>query len=648
MSQKAKIYYPKKDAKPCVTLKEYQKIRQEAQTDSSVFWAKIAREKIVWDKDFTLVKNTSYAPDNVHIEWFGDGMMNICYNAVDRHAHNTPDKTALIWESDCGTISKTYSFSELYKEVSHFASVLKEMGVTKGDRVAIYMPMIPEASFAMLACSRLGAIHCVVFGGFSANALKDRIIAADAKWVITADEGVRGGKIIPLKQNVDKALEDITSVQTVLVIERTQNPDVSYKARRDIKYTDIAGTVAKDCPYVPVDAEHPLFILYTSGSTGSPKGLVHTTGGYSVYVSYTFSLVFDIKPDDIFFCTADVGWITGHSYLVYAPLINGTTILMFEGVPTFPNAGRLWQITEKYCATILYTAPTALRTLMGFGDEYINSYDLSSLRVLGTVGEPINPEVWEWYYRVIGKENCPIVDTWWQTETGGILMSSVANTTPMKAGCAGEALPSIMAQIVDNDGNILEGEASGHLVISDSWPAQARSIWGDHKRFTETYFTTYPNFYCTGDGCKRDADGYFQITGRTDDVLNVSGHRLGTAEIESALVKHQSVSEAAVVGFPHDIKGQGIYAYVTLMQGENETDDLHKELKHIVRQEIGAIATIDIIHITSDMPKTRSGKIMRRILRKIAEKELDNLGDISTLANPDIVAEIIKNVRDMA
>lgn len=613
-----------------ISQEEYEKILHRAENDRQNFWAEVAKEQLDWDKEFTKVDESILSKDEIEIKWFSDGRLSACYNAVDRNAKKQPNKKAIIWESDCGTQSKTYTYSELKVEVERAAMALKNIGVTKGDRVVIYMPMIPEAVFMILACSRIGAIHCVVFGGFSSEALRDRINSAEAEFVVTADAGIRGGKIIPLKDNVDKALEGV-NIKKLLVVEHQKNT-ILMNGERDVYYHKVISLEETyNVPCEIVESEHPLFILYTSGSTGKPKGLLHTTGGYCTYTSYTHKLVFDLKDDDIYFCTADIGWITGHSYLTYAPLINGSTVLMFEGVPTYPNAGRFWQICEKHKVTIFYTAPTALRSLMGYGLDFVKPYDLSSLRVLGTVGEPINPDVWGWYYENIGHKNCSIVDTWWQTETGGFMISSVAGTTSMRAGYAGKPLPAILPKINEN----------GHLLIAKSWCSQARTVWGDHERFKQTYFND-EGYYITGDGAVIDEQGYIQITGRTDDVLNVSGHRLGTAEIESALVEHPSVSEAAVVGFPHDIKGQGIYAYVTLMKGIEANDNLFKDLKDIVRQKIGAIASVDKFHITTDMPKTRSGKIMRRILRKIAENECDSLGDISTLANPEIVEEIIK------
>ncbi|MEM6604047.1 MAG: acetate--CoA ligase [Pseudomonadota bacterium] len=660
LSQDTSLYYTPKESHASLSKEEFQKLQKQAQENLSDYWATIAREKISWDKDFSIVENCSFAPDAVSIKWFEDGMLNACYNTVDRHLEHRGDKVALIWESDCGEKTEQFTYRALHDEVVKCAAILQKMGVKKGDRVVIYMPMIPKAVFAMLACARIGAVHCVVFGGFSAKALKDRIETAEAKWVITADEGKRGGKIVSLKVNVDMAINDSTHVQNVLVIQHSYNDNISYQPGRDIKYDDLTATLSgkEQVPCVSVNAEHPFFILHTSGSTGKPKGLLHTTGGYMVNVAHTHALAFDLREDDVYFCTADIGWITGHSYMVYGPLANGATMLMFEGVPTYPDAGRLWNICQKHKVSILYTAPTALRTLMGAGDDYVKKYDLSALRVLGTVGEPINPEVWQWYYDVVGRKNCPIIDTWWQTETGAFMISPIANISSMRPGYAGEPLPSIAAKIVDTQSQPVEApNEAGHLVFAKSWPSQARTIWGDHKRFEETYFSTHPHHYFCGDGARRDANGFIQITGRVDDVLNVSGHRLGTAEIESALVKHPDISEAAIVGYPHDIKGEGIYAYVTLMEHAEHAEhaghpaksqNLLSELKAIVREEIGPIAMIDIFHITSDMPKTRSGKIMRRILRKIASGDYDQLGDISTLANSESVETIIqyhKNIK---
>ncbi len=630
-----------------MTSAQYQKMCDESHKDPATFWSHIAG-CLDWHIPFHDICDVSFDADDFKINWFADGRLNASYNAVDRHANATPNKTAIIWESDCGTESKHFTFAELKTEVEYFTAGLRSLGVNQASCVVIYMPMIPEAIFAMLACSRIGAVHCVVFGGFSAQALAERIIDSKAEFVITADEGIRGGKIIPLKQNVDKALKDYqTNIRKCLVIERTANPNINYDTDIDIKYNDLKPTLdISNGGYHIVNSEHPLFILYTSGSTGKPKGLLHTTGGYCVYAAFTHALSFNIKPDDIFFCTADIGWITGHSYMVYGSLINGTTTLIFEGTPTYPDAGRLWSLCERHKVTTLYTAPTALRTLMGYGDAFINQYDLSSLRVLGTVGEPINPEVYQWYQSKIGGNKCPIVDTWWQTETGGHMIATPAFLGKSDAGVAGKPYPALTTAILDDDGNVItEPHKQGYLVIANSWPAQARTIYGDDKRFIDTYFSKFKGYYLTGDGAYYTDNHDIQITGRIDDVLNISGHRMGTAELESALVSHDAVSEAAVVGFSHDIKGQAIYAYVTLMQGIVETQDIINSLKQKIRHDIGAIATPDIIHITSDMPKTRSGKIMRRILRKIADKHYDDFGDLSTLANPEIIDELVARAK---
>ncbi|WP_445116839.1 acetate--CoA ligase [Acinetobacter sp. WZC-1] len=609
------------------------------------FWAEAAKQ-LDWMKPFSQVKNTSYDRDNFKIEWFADGELNVSANCLDRHLKEHPHKPAIIWEGDHPSRHKIISFAELHAEVCRFANVLKKHGVQKGDRVVMYLPMISEAAIAMLACSRIGAVHCVVFGGFSPDSLASRIEDSQAKIVITADAGMRGGKQIPLKENVDAALAlDLTdTVQTVIVVHRTGNP-VSMQDGRDLWYHMEIMTVNELCPPEPMNAEDPLFILYTSGSTGKPKGVLHTTGGYLTYVNATFREVFDLKQDDVFWCTADVGWITGHSYVLYGPLSNGTTTVMFEGVPQYPSWARTGHIVDKHKVTILYTAPTAIRAMMREGDAFVRESDRSSLRLLGSVGEPINPEAWNWYYTVVGESRCPIVDTWWQTETGGILISPLPGATALKPGSATRPLFGIQPALVDAEGRELSGEAEGNLIIKDSWPGQMRTIWGDPERFIDAYFSTYPGSYFTGDGARRDQDGYYWITGRVDDVLNVSGHRLGTAEIESALVAHAHVAEAAVVGMPHDIKGQGICAYVTLQAGVSETEDLRRELVLWVRKVMGPIATPDAIYWAPSLPKTRSGKIMRRILRKIAANELDSLGDTSTLADPLVVDQLIVEVR---
>lgn len=609
------------------------------------FWTEAAK-KLDWIKPFTQVKNTNFDKENYKVEWFADGQLNVSENCLDRHLKEHPHKPAIIWEGDHPSRHKIISFEELHDEVCRFANVLKKHGVTKGDRVVLYMPMVPEAAIAMLACTRIGAVHCVVFGGFSPDSLASRIDDSQAKVIITADSGMRGGKPIPLKENVDAAMEldGTSSVQNVIVVHRTGNPITMHEGR-DLWYHMEIMTVTDICPPEPMNSEDPLFILYTSGSTGKPKGVLHTTGGYLTYANFTFREVFDLKQDDIFWCTADVGWITGHSYVLYGPLSNGTTTLMFEGVPQYPTWARTGHIVDKHNVTILYTAPTAIRAMMREGDAFIRESDRSSLRLLGSVGEPINPEAWNWYYTVVGESRCPIVDTWWQTETGGFMISPLPGATALKPGSATRPFFGVQPALVDADGKELEGEAEGNLVIKDSWPGQMRTIWGDPDRFIEAYFSTYPGNYFTGDGARRDKDGYYWITGRVDDVLNVSGHRLGTAEIESALVAHEHVAEAAVVGMPHDIKGQGIAAYVTLQADTPESEELRKELVGWVRKVLGPVATPDAIYWAPALPKTRSGKIMRRILRKIAANELDSLGDTSTLADPQVVDQLIAEVK---
>lgn len=618
---------------------------QQSIDDPDTFWAEAAK-KLDWIKPFTQVKNTSYDQDNFKIEWFADGQLNVSANCLDRHLKEHPLKPAIIWEGDHPSRHKIISFEELHDEVCRFANVLKKHGVKKGDRVVLYMPMVPETTIAMLACTRIGAVHCVVFGGFSPDSLASRIEDSQAKLIITADSGLRGGKPIPIKENVNAALnlKGTESVETVLTVYRTGEP-IEMKEGRDLWYHMEIMTVTDDCPPEPMNAEDPLFILYTSGSTGKPKGVLHTTGGYLTYVNCTFREIFDIKQDDVFWCTADVGWITGHSYVLYGPLSNGITTLISEGVPQYPTWARTGHIVDKHHVTILYTAPTAIRAMMREGDAYIRESDRSSLRLLGSVGEPINPEAWNWYYTVVGESRCPIVDTWWQTETGGILISPLPGATALKPGSATRPFFGVQPALVDADGVELDGEAEGNLIIKDSWPGQMRTIWGDPERFIEAYFSTYPGNYFTGDGARRDKDGYYWITGRVDDVLNVSGHRLGTAEIESALVAHALVAESAVVGMPHDIKGQGIAAYVTLQADATETDELRKELVDWVRKVLGPVATPDAIYWAPALPKTRSGKIMRRILRKIAANELDSLGDTSTLADPNVVDQLIKEVQ---
>ncbi|MCV9940596.1 acetate--CoA ligase [Boseaceae bacterium BT-24-1] len=621
---------------------KYKKMYAASIKDPDKFWAEQGK-RIDWFKPYSKVRNVSYKPGKVSIKWFEDGTTNVAYNCIDRHLATRAKQTAIIWEGDDPSESKKISYGQLYTEVCKFANVLKAKGVKKGDRVTIYLPMIPEAAYAMLACARIGAMHSVVFGGFSPDSLASRIEDSDSKIVITADEGLRGGRAVPLKKNVDAADDKVKGgIATVIVVKRTGG-NVTMKDGRDVWYHEEAAKASGHCPPVEVKAEDPLFLLYTSGSTGKPKGVLHTTGGYLVYTAMTHQYVFDYHDGDIYWCTADVGWVTGHSYILYGPLANGATTLMFEGIPTYPTISRFWDVVDKHKVNIFYTAPTAIRSLMGAGEEPVKKTKRKSLRLLGSVGEPINPEAWEWYHRVVGERRCPIVDTWWQTETGGILISPLPGATKLKPGSATRPFFGIKPELVDAEGKVLEGAAEGNLVIAESWPGQMRTVYGDHKRFEETYFATYPNKYFTGDGCRRDADGYYWITGRVDDVINVSGHRMGTAEVESALVAHPQVSEAAVVGYPHDIKGQGIYAYVTLMAGEKPSADLKKELVSYVRNEIGPIASPDLIQFAPGLPKTRSGKIMRRILRKIAEDEFGALGDTSTLADPAVVDDLIAN-----
>ncbi|MBM2715887.1 acetate--CoA ligase [Mesorhizobium caraganae] len=608
------------------------------------FWGKHGK-RIDWFKPFSKVKNTSF-DGKVSIKWFEDGETNVSYNCIDRHLKKRGNQTAIIWEGDNPYDDKKVTYNELYEHVCRLANVMKKHGVKKGDRVTIYMPMIPEAAYAMLACTRIGAIHSIVFGGFSPDALAGRIDDCKSTFVITADEGLRGGKPIPLKDNTDKAIEIAakagTKVEKVVVVRRTGGK-TGWVQGRDVWYHDEIATVKGDCKPEKMKAEDPMFILYTSGSTGKPKGVLHTTAGYLVYASMTHQYVFDYHDGDIYWCTADVGWVTGHSYIVYGPLANGATTLMFEGVPNYPSQSRFWEVIDKHKVNIFYTAPTALRALMGAGDEPVKKTSRKSLRVLGSVGEPINPEAWQWYFNVVGNGKVPIVDTWWQTETGGILITPLPGATDLKAGSATRPFFGVKPQLVDGEGKVLEGAADGNLCITDSWPGQMRTVYGDHDRFVQTYFSTYKGKYFTGDGCRRDADGYYWITGRVDDVMNVSGHRMGTAEVESALVSHDKVSEAAVVGYPHDIKGQGIYSYVTLMKGVEPTEELRKELVAHVRKEIGAIASPDKLQFAPGLPKTRSGKIMRRILRKIAEDDFSALGDTSTLADPAVVDDLIAN-----
>lgn len=619
----------------------YLKMYAESVDDPEAFWGKHG-QRLDWSKPYTKVKDVSFAQSHLHIRWFEDGELNVSYNCVDRHLKTRGDQAAIIWEGDHPDDAKTITYNQLHKHVCRFANVLKKLGVKKGDRVTIYLPMILEAAYAMLACARIGAIHSIVFGGFSPEALAGRINDCASTIVITTDEGKRGGKTVPLKKNVDAACEHAPGVENVLVIQHTGN-DVPMHEGRDVWWHEISSGVDADCAPEPMNAEDPLFILYTSGSTGTPKGVLHTTGGYLVWASMTHEYVFDYRDGDVYWCTADVGWVTGHSYIVYGPLANGATTLMFEGVPTYPDSSRFWKVVDKHQVSIFYTAPTAIRSLMRDGEEPVKKTSRKSLRLLGSVGEPINPEAWLWYHKVVGDGRCPIVDTWWQTETGGIMITPLPGATALKPGSATRPFFGVKPILVDADGKELEGAVDGNLCITDSWPGQMRTVYGDHERFFQTYFSTYPGRYFTGDGARRDKDGYFWITGRVDDVINVSGHRMGTAEVESALVAHEKVSEAAVVGYPHDLKGQGIYAYVTLIAGEEPTDELKKELVKWVRAEIGPIASPDLIQFAPGLPKTRSGKIMRRILRKIAENSFDSLGDTSTLADPEVVPQLIEN-----
>ncbi|MEW6090847.1 acetate--CoA ligase [Parvibaculum sp.] len=625
---------------------KYRAMYEASINDPEGFWRREG-QRIDWMKPYTKIKNTSFDPHNVSIRWFEDGTLNASANCVDRHLAKRGDQVAIIWEGDDPADHKEITYRQLHAEVCRFANVLKARGVKRGDRVTIYMPMIPEAAYAMLACARIGAIHSVVFGGFSPDSLAGRILDCESNCVITADEGVRGGRKIPLKANTDEALKKCPGVKSVIVVKRTGGK-VEMSAGRDVWYAEEAAKVPADCQPEEMGAEDPLFILYTSGSTGKPKGVLHTTGGYMVYASMTHQYVFDYHDGDIYWCTADVGWVTGHSYILYGPLANGATTLMFEGVPNYPDASRCWQVIDKHKVNIFYTAPTALRALMREGEEPVKKTSRKSLRLLGSVGEPINPEAWLWYHRVVGDGRCPIVDTWWQTETGGILISPLPGATDLKPGSATKPFFGVRPVVVDAEGRVLEGATTGNLCIDDSWPGQMRTVYGDHERFVQTYFIQYPGRYFTGDGCRRDEDGYYWITGRVDDVLNVSGHRMGTAEVESALVAHPKVAEAAVVGYPHDIKGQGIYAYVTLNAGEPSSEELRKELVAWVRKEIGPIASPDLIQFAPGLPKTRSGKIMRRILRKIAEDDFSNLGDTSTLADPSVVDDLVQNRQNKA
>ena len=620
---------------------KYEEMYKESISNPIKFWGEHGK-RIDWIKNYEKVRDFSYDQKNLYIKWFEDGTLNASYNCIDRHLKNNGNTTAIIWEGDNPDEQKSIKYNELYKNVCKFANVLKKLGAKKGDRITIYMPMIPEAAYAMLACTRIGAIHSVVFGGFSPEALAGRIEDCNSNLIITADEGIRGGKTIPLKQNTDEALKKASSCKKCLVIKRT-NGDINWINNRDFWYHELFEEVAENCEPEEMNAEDPMFILYTSGSTGKPKGVMHTTGGYMVYTSITHEYIFDYKPNEVYWCTADVGWVTGHSYIIYGPLSNCATTLMFEGVPNYPTSSRFWEVVDKHKVNIFYTAPTALRALMAEGEAPVKKTNRGSLRILGTVGEPINPEAWNWYNEIVGDKRCPIVDTWWQTETGGILITPLPGAIDAKPGSATKPFFGIKPVLVDNDNNELNGEAEGNLCIEMSWPGQMRSVYGDHQRFIDTYFKTFPGRYFSGDGCRRDKDGYYWITGRVDDVINVSGHRMGTAEVESALVAHTDVAEAAVVGYPHEIKGQGIYAYVTLNIGVDSSDQLHAELKKWVRKEIGPIATPDLLQFSPQLPKTRSGKIMRRILRKIAANEYQDLGDTSTLADPSVVNDLIDN-----
>ncbi len=638
----AKLYAVKPEIAATVNINqaEYQALYRRSIEEPEQFWAEQAEQFLDWSQPWHTVMEYDYPKG--FIRWFEGGKLNVSVNCLDRHLAQRGDQVAIIWEGDNPEHDQKITYKELHQQVCKFANVLKNQGVKKGDRVCIYLPMIAEAAVVMLACTRIGAVHSVVFGGFSAEALKDRILDADCKVVVCADEGYRGGKVVPIKANVDQAIAHCSGVNKVIVIKNTANP-VAWDERRNIWYHEAMAAASDVCPPEEMDAEDPLFILYTSGSTGKPKGVLHTTGGYLLFAAITHKYVFDYHDGDIYWCTADIGWVTGHSYMIYGPLCNGATTLMFEGVPTYPEADRFWRVIDKHQVNIFYTAPTAIRALMAQGNDFVTRTDRSSLRILGSVGEPINPEAWEWYYHVVGDGRCPIMDTWWQTETGGILITPLPGVTPLKPGSATLPFFGVQPEIMDGEGKIMVGEATGILVIGMPWPGQARTIYGDHQRFVDTYFKAYPGYYFAGDGARRDEDGYYWITGRVDDVINVSGHRLGTAEVESALVLHENVAEAAVVGYPHDIKGQGIYAYVTLNAGVTPSEELRKELIKLVRHEIGAIATPDVIQWATGLPKTRSGKIMRRILRKVAANELDNLGDTSTLADPAVVEDIIKN-----
>ncbi len=628
-----------------VNEEKYSSMYDNSLQNNDKFWGDQA-QRVDWIKKFTKIKDIKYSKDDVSIKWFEDGSLNVSYNCIDRHAENNPDKVAIIWEGDDPNETKKITYRELLINVSKAANVLKKIGVKKGDRVTIYLTMIPELAYIMLACARIGAVHSIIFGGFSAESIAGRIKDCKSEYVVTADEGIRGGKTIPLKLTTDKALESCPDVKKCLVVKRT-NKEIELIKDRDLFYDDVIKEVDSICEPEVLNAEDPLFILYTSGSTGKPKGVMHTSGGYIVYASMTHEYIFNYNNEDIYWCTADIGWITGHSYIIYGPLANGATTLMFEGVPNYPDFSRFWQIVDKHKVNIFYTAPTAIRSLMREGDNYVTKTSRSSLKLLGTVGEPINPEAWKWYFEVPGNSKCPIVDTWWQTETGGILISPQTGAIKLKPGSASKPFYGIEPCIVDKDGNELEGECEGMLCMKRSWPGQMRTVYGDHKRFIDTYFSQFDGKYFTGDGCKRDKDGYYWITGRVDDVIIVSGHNLGTAEIESAFVSHKDVSEAAVVGYPHDVKGNGLYCYVSLKAGINSSEDLIKDLKKKIREKIGPIATPDFIHITAGLPKTRSGKIMRRILRKIASNDFENLGDTSTLADPSVVSDLIENRKNI-
>ena len=644
MSDASKTYPVPADfaAKANLTPEKYREMYAASIADPEAFWAEQGK-RLDWMTPYTVVKDVSWETGDLHVKWYSDGVLNVSANCIDRHLATRGDKAAFIWEGDDPADTYTVTYKQLHIAVSKFANVLKELGVKKGDRVTIYMPMILEATYAMLACARIGAVHSVVFGGFSPEALAGRIIDCESEVLITADEGLRGGRKVPLKVNADAAAAIAKGMVKKMLVVRRTGADVAMTEGRDHWLHEIGASVSADCPPEPMSAEDPLFILYTSGSTGQPKGVLHTTGGYLVWASMTHEYVFDLKEDDVFWCSADVGWVTGHTYIVYGPLANGATSVLFEGVPTYPDASRFWQACDKHQVTIFYTAPTAIRALMREGEGPVNATSRKSIRLLGTVGEPINPEAWEWYFHVVGEARCPIVDTWWQTETGATMIVPLPGTTDMKPGAGSHPFFGIKPVLVDAEGNQLEGPADGNLLITDSWPGQMRTVYGDHQRFIDTYFTAYPGTYFTGDGCRRDEDGFYWITGRVDDVINVSGHRMGTAEVESALVSHDAVAEAAVVGYPHDIKGQGIYAYVTVRTGVEVDDDLRKNLVQHVRSEIGPIASPDLIQFAPGLPKTRSGKIMRRILRKIAENEFSNLGDTSTLADPDVVNDLIEH-----